>query len=90
MTLWRGTIVEQLRDELRTHPATALAYAVGNAELRVFLLFGCEPDSSEVPDEARKVAAMLLDALMCGGDLEQVARDCSTEIAKWRAGRNLQ
>lgn len=90
MTLWQGTIVEELRSDLRTHPATALAYAIGNVELRVFLLFGCEPDSPGVPEEARRVAAKLLDALMCGGDLDQVSRDCSEEIAMWREGRKLQ
>lgn len=90
MSLWTGTVIEQLRDELRAFPAATLAYAIGNVELRVFLLFGCEPDAADIPDEARRVAVKLLDALMCGMDLEQTASECNEEIAKWRNGRSVQ
>lgn len=88
--LWTGTAIEQLRDELRAHPVASLAYAIGNVELRVFLLFGCEPDSADIPDEARRVAIRMLDALMHGFDPEQVERECHEEVAKWRSGRSLQ
>lgn len=83
MSLWKETGMERLRSELREQPRTAMAYALGNIELRVFLLFGCDPDSNDVPEEARDVALLLLQALLFGADMEVTSKRCEQIASGW-------
>jgi hypothetical protein len=85
VSLWKDTGIERLRGEFREQPKTAMAYALGNIELRVFLLFGCEPESNDVPDEAREVALLLLQALLFGADMETTSRRCEQIASGWLA-----
>lgn len=90
--LWNGTPFEAFASNLMTSPTHRLAYFMGQIDQTIHEVFGCHADASDVPDEARHVADLMMQTLSTSFSGEAVG-DASAKAAaiiqQWRDRRSV-